>query len=351
MSYPIEVLCKKDNLPVTLRFDLITDWLHPRLLAISNPSSGIPWDTSLFPIKSEAEKESRISFPNTTLRDAEYWVLFAKRLSSAATVTGTTTIVFDDSYRQHRWHAQPVISAGYRAVAAAAAGDYAVTSNASGYESVDTLAERDILILPMPFGTLVEERHYDNVAKWVLRGGRLMLLGLYLMETHHYSNLNNLSRRFGFDFSPNLTMPPGREDFRQCISQAFAFANREFWIRTKLISAPTSHPIVEGIATLTITSSCTIDPAGTPDLLVSTADSVAVLRGRGHKNPEGRLVQLTDYVLDRYDSAPLIVALRYGAGRVVGIGSWKVFVNELVEDEQSENMRLFRNLIKWLSQE
>lgn len=64
---------------------------------------------------------------------------------------------------------------------------------------------------------------------------------------------------------------------------------------------------------------------------------------------ENRLVQLDSYVLDKFDSAPVLVALPYGAGKVVGIGSWKMLVNELVEDELSENMRLFRNLIRWLS--
>src|SRR5262249_39995223 len=114
----------------------------------------------------------------------------------AASVTGTTTIVFDESYQQERWHAQPVIGAGYGSVATAVADDYSVTSNAGGYGRVDNLAQKGILILPMPYGTLVDERHYDNLAQWVLRGGRLVLLGLYLMDLHHYSNLNHLARRF-----------------------------------------------------------------------------------------------------------------------------------------------------------
>ena len=171
------------------------------------------------------------------------------------------------------------------------------------------------------------------------------------METHHYSNLNNLARRFGFEFSPNLTMPKGREDFRQCMEQAFAYANRDYWINTMPIAVPASDPLIEGIATLATTSSCTVDPVATPDVLVSTSDPVAMLRARGHKSPEGRLVQLTDYVLDNHASAPILVALRYGGGRVVGIGSWKVFVNELVEDKHNDNLRLYRNMISWLAHE
>jgi TIR domain len=87
-----------------------------------------------------------------------------------ATMTGTTTVVFDESYSQSRWFAQPLISAGYATVAASIDADFTVTSNSSGYESIEALASRDILILPMPFGTVVEERHYENIARWVFRG-------------------------------------------------------------------------------------------------------------------------------------------------------------------------------------
>lgn len=269
----------------------------------------------------------------------------------ANSATSSTTIMFDESYKQDQWYAQPVVSAGFSTVAGVVADDYNVISNDQGYSSADILSPKCILILPMPFGSIVDERHYANIAKWVNRGGRLVLLGFYLMETHHYSNLNNLARRFGFEFSPNLTMPKGREDFRQCMDQAFAYANRNYWIETMPNAMPASHPLIEGIATLAITSSCTVDSATTPDLLVSTSYPVAVLHARGHKNPEGRLVQLTDYVLDKHDSAPILVALRYGGGQVVGIGSWKVFVNELVEDSRNDNLRLFQNLISWLAQD
>jgi len=261
----------------------------------------------------------------------------------------TTTIVFDESYRQDEWYAQPVISAGYSAVAAAISSDYNVISNADGYADIDILSPRSILVLPMPFGTIVDDLHYANIAKWVNRGGNLVLLGLYLMETHHYSNLNHLARRIGFEFSADLTMPQGCEDFRHCIDQAYAYTNREYWIITNPIALPASHPIVEGVATLAITSSCTIESAVGTELIVSTGDAVAVLHARGHKDPEGRLRQLTDYVLNRHASAPILVALRYGAGRVVGVGSWKLFVNELVEDNHNDNMRLFQNMISWLS--
>ena len=269
----------------------------------------------------------------------------------ATTETNTTTIVFDESYGQKVWLSAPVIDKGYSMVAAAVAKNYSVMSNAGGYSVVDALSPKSILILPMPRGHIVDDLHYENLASWVYRGGRLVLLGFYLMELHHHSNLNHLARRFGFDFSCNLTMPYGCEDWDSCNYQSIRSEERNFWITTRPIASPASHPIVEGIYTVATTSSCTVDPAVTPDLLISTADSVAVMHARGRKNPKtGKFYKLTGYVLDKHDSAPILVALRYGAGRVVGVGSWKMFVNDLVQEEDNDNMMLFRNVISWLSQ-
>jgi hypothetical protein len=265
-------------------------------------------------------------------------------------VTGRTTIVFDESYRQAEWRGRPVVAAGYSAIAAAVADDYTVTSNGHGYASIDSLERWSILIMPMPFGVRVDHRHYETLTNWVYRGGRLVLLALYLVDGHHYNNFNHLARLFGFEFLPNLTMPASHADLQSCLYQATQFANRDYWVRTKPIAAPTSHPVVEGITTFATTSSCTINPPRIPDLLVSTADRVAIMHATGTKSEhENRIMHLDGYVLDRHASAHILVAFPYGAGRVVGIGSWKMFINELVEDKQSENLRLFRNLITWLS--
>lgn len=90
----------------------------------------------------------------------------------ADAVTGTTTIVFDESYRQAEWRGRPVVAAGYSAIAAAVAGYYTVSSNGHGYASIDSLARWGILIMPMPFGVRVDELHYENLTNWVYRGGR-----------------------------------------------------------------------------------------------------------------------------------------------------------------------------------
>ena len=79
INYPIEVSCRKSGVPVTLRFDLVSEWLHPQILDLCTPDVGVAWDTSLFPVSTEQDKEVHINDPQATLRDAEYWVMFARR--------------------------------------------------------------------------------------------------------------------------------------------------------------------------------------------------------------------------------------------------------------------------------
>jgi hypothetical protein len=78
MNYPIAVSCSKAGLNTTVRFDVVTEWLHPQILDLRGSDAGIPWDTSLFPVGRGDEKESLINDPHSKLRDAQYWVLFAR---------------------------------------------------------------------------------------------------------------------------------------------------------------------------------------------------------------------------------------------------------------------------------
>ena len=43
-----------------------------------------------------------------------------------------------------------------------------------------------------------------------------------------------------------------------------------------------------------------------------------------------------------------MLAMMSGAGRVVGIGSWKIFLNRFVDNPQLGNKQLFENCIRWL---
>jgi hypothetical protein len=73
------------------------------------------------------------------------------------------------------------------------------------------------------------------------------------------------------------------------------------------------------------------------------------MKAFGYQNPEGRLFRITDYKLDKQSQAPFMAAVRYGNGKVIGIGSWKIFLNDLIQAYPEGNNKLLQNSIAWLA--
>jgi hypothetical protein len=205
-----------------------------------------------------------------------------------------------------------------------------------------------VLILPTPFGTMVDDKEYEVIADWVYTGGGLLTFGNYLMESHLYMNLNVLARRCRFQFERNLLMPKDKVEYRDCMRQSFAYDQRDLWIVTTVRGEPVGHPLLNGVSKIALTSSCSVETTVKPSLTVYTDEPVAVMTARGEQDPgSGKLRNILEYRLEKTARVPVMVAFQYGKGRIVGIGAVKVFANDLVNGE-ADNMRLFRNAIAWL---
>ena len=259
-------------------------------------------------------------------------------------------IQIDQSYQQDQWYGEPTLHAGYSSAQSLFLGPHEWSVHSDGYKSGDSLARANVLILPTPFRSYVDDSEYREIVRWVQHGGGVLLLGFYLMEAHHQNNMNQLLRRFGVEFRHDLLMPEGRESFQECMAQSFAYQDAALWIASELVGVPVAHPILEGVGKIALTSSCTVECAETPELLVHTREDVAALHVKGYKDPEtGRIVRPTDYVLDRRGPGTFLSALQFGKGRVIAIGSWKMFLNEFMDHNEFDNAKLMANCINWLS--
>jgi hypothetical protein len=256
-------------------------------------------------------------------------------------------IFVDRSYKQEEWYGEPTIDGGYSSISRIIAEP--CCAHSSGYQADDDLNGAGALILPTPFRSEISDSECARIVRWVQRGGGLLLLGFYLMEAHHRNNLNQLARRFGIEFRHNLVMPLGRESFQECMAQSFAFQDRTLWVLADPVGTPSDHAILQDVRRLAITSSCTIECADRPALAVSNLDDVSTLHARGYKDPaSGRMVRVTDYVLDQHGPATYLMALEFGQGRVAAVGSWKTFLNVFVDDTSLGNATLLYNTLSWL---
>ncbi|MCA9734993.1 MAG: hypothetical protein H6696_14745 [Deferribacteres bacterium] len=289
---------------------------------------------------SQKRKENKKEYPQVAPH-------VKSRILKGTISTPDCKVIFDLSFRQDEWFGKPTINAGYSSLAErlhSKVGQYA-----GGYDDPSVLKDVRVLLLPTPYGNKVEGQQYKNIIDWVYQGGGLMMMGIYLMEGHHYNNLNSLARSLGVEFKKNLVMPVDKEDFQSCMQQSFAFDEPAYWVVSSPSYTPKSHVITNGVSKIGFTSSCTLECVTEPEFSISTSERLAIMEAKGRQNPEGRLVQLTDYVPIKNDNAKYFVAFRYGAGRVIAVGSWKIWLNVFMQNTEFHNRILFDNTISWLS--
>ena len=132
------------------------------------------------------------------------------------------------------------------------------------------------------------------------------------------------------------------------MDQAFEVGGARFCVLTASRGTPDAYGLLDSIASVALISSCTIECSVPTALEVSTTEPVAALHATGRKDASRRLARIESYVLDQIAPASYMVAIRHGKGRVVALGTWKVFLDELAEYPGTQNTVLFKNVVKWL---
>ncbi len=276
------------------------------------------------------------------------------RIRGGAGEMRSATFMFDEAHGQERWrHLSPTIGHGYSAAHRALLPYGTVTTNKGSPFSHTILKKCCVLILPMPFGILVEPTEYEALAHWVNQGGRLLISGFYFMEAHIYTNFSSLANRLQMDFGRNLIMPRGRISRDDQNEQAFP-VRRDLCALVKPCSSDPGHPIMKGVEKIALQSSCTVRSCAQAinnSLEIRTDKSISLLTpARGELNPvvpyKFDIIYKCD--VDNTKQAVFAVACSYGKGCVVATGSWRMFINDYFEDRETDNDKLFLNSVRWL---
>ena len=207
------------------------------------------------------------------------------------------------------------------------------------------LVERSrVLILPMPYHHRITDGEVDFFEQWVSLGGRgLLLMGSYIGDLHHGTNMNRIARRFHFQFFENLIMPRSATSDRECNHQAFATNNPSLTAFADV--EQTDHPLSNGVAQLAFLSSCSISlTASSPEFRVESYGAEMVPMAR--RRDDGTIVKIEQWDLAREINATMFAAWQYGHGRVAASGTWKILTLPL-----GQNVRFADNLIGWLSRD
>ena len=262
--------------------------------------------------------------------------------------------LIDESHGQERWrHLPPTSDRGYSSAIKVLETYGAVLQHKQGPIVETILGGCTVLIMPMPFGLLVDVAEYECIAHWINQGGCVLICGFYFMEAHLFTNFSSLGRHLQVEFGRDLIMPLGCTSRDDALAQAFP-VKPALCAYTELDSSDPEHPIIAGVKRLAVLSSCTVQASGQKgdcELEVRTCSNISTMAPktgeRSVSNPEKFNIVYT-YEVQELRPAPFFVATKYGNGRVVACGSWRMFVEDYMMDDSVDNARLFRNCVEWL---
>jgi pimeloyl-ACP methyl ester carboxylesterase len=200
-----------------------------------------------------------------------------------------------------------------------------------------------VLIFPLPKDKMLDDQEVGAIRSWVERGGGLLVLGYYVANKHHESNVSRLTGEWGITFNDDLLMKPGasEEDARiQPLSHAESLG-------VSLEIRDSNHPILYNVKRVVLLSSASLDVSHAlrNDFEIKTGTSSEARIPKGRLDPKnGQFFNIEKYVNNGQQDAVVVTASEHGKGKVAVIGTWKVLTLPYFAD----NQKLVENLIRWL---
>ena len=222
-------------------------------------------------------------------------------------------VLIDASHRQEQWgwpsgtfmRAADTLSRGL--------GQRVDTELAASLASTDPRGS--CLILAQPYHTEVDLPTIDAIGRWVGSGGGLLYLGYYLAALHHETNPNELALLLGFEFGPDLLMPPAEHSRTDYQDQAFH--DRPEYVVPVTVPEGASHQLTAGVDELALASACSLQNVQSDTELTLTSSPASVIEVTGPKTREGYILQIKDYRETGVETPAVIAAWHHGDGKVV----------------------------------
>lgn len=183
----------------------------------------------------------------------------------------------------------------------------------------------DVLVLKVPTRRYALDE-IETMRRFVERGGGLLLIGEHTNVFGTGTYLNEVARRFGFQF---------RYDCLFGIDSVF---------EQQLAQQLVPHPVLQYVPAMDFATSCSIAPLGR---------GRAVIRSTGLKNKladyhvENFYPLATDTASMRYGSFVQLWSTRYGRGRVLGFTDSTIFSNFCTFEPGKAELML--GMIEWLN--
>ncbi|MBA7529220.1 hypothetical protein ES705_21414 [subsurface metagenome] len=210
---------------------------------------------------------------------------------------------------------------------------YKIGKIESGFNSITELRKYRTIIISTPKNTNLKNNEIENLKKYVKGGGSLLITSSSGGDYGNNTNLNELTRNFGFEFAPDE------------VNDSVNYVHLQ---KRPLISNFKPHVITEQIKKIIFSSSCSTQILDFLEDEKNIKVDGIVISGL---NCWHRIYNGEDWIEEDSPKIPLLVAAEYYAGKVVGFGNLSIFSSLAREYGFSafDNDILIANIISWLT--
>jgi len=203
----------------------------------------------------------------------------------------------------------------------------------AGFASAVKLKDYSAIIISTPKNINLTPQEIENLEQYVKNGGNLLIISTRGGDYINRTNLNSLTRYFGFEFTIDD------------ISDSVKFVNLQ---KRPILEDFKPHYITEQLKKLVLSSACSLKTIEFPDN--DKEKNVEVLV-RGGLNCWHKLFVDDKWIEEDSPKIPLVVSAEYYKGKVVAFGSLSIFSSLGREYGFSafDNDIFIANILRWLT--
>ena len=203
----------------------------------------------------------------------------------------------------------------------------------AGFDSLQKLETYDAIILSSPKNTNLESKEIDILEEYVKNGGSLLIVSSSGGDRINGTNLNELTSKFGFEFVSNE------------VNDSMSYVNFQ---KRPILSNFKPHILTEQIHKIVYSSACSIKVL---DFIEEDKNIKIEEIVHGGLNCWTRTFNGEEWIEKDNPKIPLMVAVEYYGGKIVGFGNLSMFssLGHEYGFGAFDNNMIIANILKWLT--
>ncbi|MHA1272386.1 MAG: Gldg family protein [Promethearchaeota archaeon] len=204
----------------------------------------------------------------------------------------------------------------------------------AGFDSLQKLETYKAILLSTPNNKKLTEQELDILEEYVRKGGSLLIVSSSGGDLLNRTNLNDLTRRFGFEFNPDE------------VNDSVNYVNIQ---KRPLLEKFKPHTITEQVSKVVFSSACSLNVL---DFMFEDDENIKFdILIKAGLNCWRKVYNGKKWEEEDSPKIPLLVAIQYYEGKIVAFGCLSIFSSLGREYGFSafDNDVLIANILRWLT--